>query len=163
VAFEHLFSGSAVGAVGADGTVPLPPFITNALSGAVAGRRLIVGAHDRDPCLKAYAPAHRRVLLAEIERRRLQDEAAGVPAADHHRRARRMFGFVEETGVDSEGRLALPALMRKKGRIGGTVLFVGTGESFEIWDPDTALEAGDDSLREIAAYRFGSGQEEDER
>ena len=141
----------------------LPPFVTEALSGGAAGLRLIVGAHEKDPCLTAYAPAHRKVLLADIERRRLRDEAAGLPSGDHHQRTRRAFGFVEEAGVDAEGCLALPALMRRKGRIGGSVLFVGTGESFEIWDPETALAAGDETVREIAACRFGSVEQEDEQ
>ena len=148
-----------MGTVGADGTVPLPSFIADALNGA-AGRRLIVGAHENDPCLTAYTPAHRRVLLADIERRRLRDEAAGLATGDHHQRARRAFGFVEEAGVDGDGCLALPALMRRKGGIGGSVLFVGTGESFEIWDPQTALAAGDETLREIAACRLGAGDEQ---
>ena len=156
MAFEQLFTGSAVGAVRADGTVPLPPFILNALSAAAPGRRLIVGAHDEDPCLKAYEPGHAAALLADVERRRLRDEAAGLTSTEHHRRARRAFGFAEEASIDADGRLALPAMMRRKGRIGDLVLFVGTGGSFEIWDPQTACSAEDESLREIAEYRLGT-------
>ena len=155
MSFEHLFSGSAVGAVRADGTVPLPPFVIRALSGAAPGLRLIVGAHEADPCLKAYAPAHAAALAAEVERRRLRDDAAGLSADDHHRRARRAFGFAEESAVDAKGRLTLPALMRRKGRIGDVALFVGTGGSFEIWDPETARSTDDEWLREIADYRLG--------
>lgn len=155
MAFEHLFTGSAVGAVRADGTVPLPRFILSALAGEAGGRRLIVGAHDEDPCLKVYEPAHGASLLANVERQRLRDEAAGHSAEEHHRRARRAFGFAEEALIDADGGLVLPAMMRWKGKIGNSALFVGTGESFEIWDPETARTADDESLREIAEYRLG--------
>ncbi|TFI56535.1 hypothetical protein E2493_19535 [Sphingomonas parva] len=159
MSFEHLFSGSAVGRVAADGTVSLPPFIVRALQ-AAGEPRLIVGAHEQDPCLKAYRPAHRAALLAEVERRRLRDEASGGTVTDHHQRARRAFGFAEEARLDDQGRLRLPAMMRRKGGIGGRALFVGTGESFEIWDPEAAQSAGDETLREIAAYRLGGESEE---
>jgi MraZ protein len=162
MSFEHLFSGSAVGRVAADGTVSLPPFIARVLAGASV-RQLIVSAHDTDPCLKAYEASHQSRLLAEVERRRLRDEAEGRSGADHHQRARRAFGFAEEAPVDADGRLALPPMMLRKGGIRGTALFVGTGESFEIWDPETARTAGDESLREIVMFRVGSIEEEEDR
>ena len=162
MSFEHLFSGSAVGRVAADGTVSLPPFIMRALAGA-AERRLIVGAHEKDACLKAYEPAHQAALLQDVERRRLRDEASGTSSVDHHQRARRAFGFAEEARVDAKGRLALPAMMRRKGGIGEVALFVGTGASFEIWDPEAARNAGDDALREIAAFRLAETTEQEDR
>jgi MraZ protein len=114
---------------------------------------MVVGAHESDPCLTAYAPGETPALHAEIERRRLRDEAAGAPAESHHARARRMFGFVEDAAIE-EGRLALPPMMRRKGRIGALALFVGTGRGFEIWNPELAREAGDEALRELAEYRL---------
>jgi MraZ protein len=122
-------------------------------SGAGTGR-MMVGAHESDPCLTAYEPRFAPVLRAEIERRRLRDEAAGADASVHHARARRAFGFVEDAEIDG-GRLMLPEMMRRKGRIEGRVLFVGTGGGFEIWNPELAREAGDEGLRELAEYRLG--------
>jgi MraZ protein len=154
VGVEHLFSGSAVNAVGADGTVSLPPFIRRVLDSGAGTGRMMVGAHESDPCLTAYEPRHAPVLRAEIERRRLRDEAAGADASIHYARARRTFGFVEHAEIEA-GRLMLPEIMRRKGRIEGRVLFVGTGGGFEIWNPDVAREAGDEGLRELAEYRLG--------
>jgi MraZ protein len=113
-----------------------------------------LGAHESDPCLTAYEPGHAPVLQAELERRRLRDEAAGAGTDKHHMRARRAFGFVEDAEVEGD-RLALPPMMRMRGRIGELVLFVGTGATFEIWNPEVALEEGDEGLRELAGYRLG--------
>ena len=151
---EQLFSGSAVDAIGLDGAVPLPPFILRVVEGGAGLGRMMVGAHESDPCLTAWEPARAPALHAEVERRRLRDEAEGGSAAGHHARARRAFGFVEDA-IIHEGRLTIPPMMRRKGRIGERVLFVGTGSGFEIWNPELARGAGDPGLREIAEYRLG--------
>ena len=39
--------------------------------------------------------------------------------------------------LDPSGRLALSPPMRKKASLDGEALFVGAGDSFEIWDPGT--------------------------
>ena len=151
---EHLFSGSAVNSIGSDGAVRLPSFIRRVVEGGTGTGRMMVGAHASDPCLTAWEPRRAPVLYAEIERRRLRDEAAGAPIAEHHARARQAFGFVEDA-IIARGRMIIPPMMRRKGRIGERVLFIGTGAGFEIWDPELAREAGDPALREIAEYRMG--------
>lgn len=151
---EHLFSGSAVHAVGLDGAVPLPPFILRVVAGGVGSGRMMVGAHESDPCLTAWEPRRAPALHAEVERRRLRDEAVGGAAAEHHSRARHVFGFVEDAIID-RGQLMIPPMMRSKGGIEGRVLFVGTGSGFEIWNPEVARRADDPAVREIAEYRLG--------
>jgi hypothetical protein len=161
VSVEHLFSGSAVDTVSPDGAVRLPPFILRVVEGGVGLGRMMVGAHESDPCLTAWEPRRAPALHAEVERRRLRDELAGTPVAEHHARARRAFGFVEDAIVEG-GRLTIPPMMRRKGGIEGRVLFVGTGSGFEIWNPDVARRAGDAALREIAEYRLGIEDEIEE-
>jgi transcriptional regulator MraZ len=158
---EHLFSGSAVDTVGFDGAVRLPPFILRVVEGGAGLGRMMVGAHDSDPCLTAWEPRRAPVLQAEVERRRLRDEAAGAPVAEHHARARRAFGFVEDAIIEG-GRLTIPPMMRRKGGIEGRVLFVGTGSGFEIWNPEVARGARDPGLREIAEYRLGLDKDSEE-
>ena len=154
VVVEHLFSGSAVDAVGSDGAVRLPLFIPRVVDAGSVSGRMLVGAHESDRCLTAWEPRRAPALHADVERRRLRDEAEGASPADHHARARRAFGFVEDA-VIVRGRMIIPPMMRRKGQIGERVLFVGTGSGFEIWDPDLAREAGDPTLREIAEFRLG--------
>jgi bifunctional DNA-binding transcriptional regulator/antitoxin component of YhaV-PrlF toxin-antitoxin module len=161
VSVEHLFSGSAVDAVGFDGAVRLPPFILRVVEGGAGLGRMMVGAHESHPCLTAWEPRRAPVLQAEVERQRLRDEANGVPVAEHHQRARRVFGFVEDAIIEG-GRITIPAMLRRKAGIGDRVLFVGTGSGFEIWNPDLARRAGDPALREIAEYRLGINEDMEE-
>jgi DNA-binding transcriptional regulator/RsmH inhibitor MraZ len=152
---ENVFSGSALGAVGADGAVPLPRFILRVLDGTAKGTgRIVVGAHESDPCLTAWETSHAPLLHAEVKRRRLRDEAQGAPPSEHHARARRLFGFAEDVEIE-RGRLMLPPMLRSKGRIGALALLVGTGSGFEIWSAELAAQADDPALREIAAFRLG--------
>ncbi|MFN3388171.1 MAG: hypothetical protein ACK40O_04520 [Allosphingosinicella sp.] len=116
--------------------------------------RIVLGVHDEDPCVTGHPPRLWPRIQAEIERRRLRDEVLGASPAEHHRRARRAFGLSEEAGCDRRGRVRLPPLVRRRGRIGRLALFVGTGAGFEIWDPQVARETGGEALRELAEYRL---------
>jgi MraZ protein len=162
----HIFSGNALGALDEEGRVRLPPFILREMARHEGGGRLLFGVHEKDPCLTGYGSALRPRLEAELERRRLRDEALGQAPDAHHARARRTFGLVEEAIYDEAGRLTLPPLARRRG-LGRYILFVGAGSHFEIWDPSLAMAEGDDELRALAEYRLGGGagisvEEEDE-
>ena len=153
----HIFSGNALGALDEEGRVRLPPFILREMARHEGGGRVLLGVHESDRCLTGYGPALRPRLEAELERRRLRDEALGRAPEEHHARARRTFGLVEEASYDEAGRLTLPPLARRRGGLGRQILFVGAGTHFEIWDPSLALSEGDEELRYLAEYRLGDG------
>lgn len=149
---EHFFGGSALKPVGSDGRVQLPRFVRTVAERRAGDGPLVIGMHDSDPCLTAYDRGFRKALFADSERIRLrEDDAAGE---SHHRRARRAFGLTEEAEVDAAGRVVLPALMRRLGRIEGLALFVGTGGAVEIWNPQLAAGSGDPALSELARWRL---------
>ena len=153
----HIFSGNALGALDEDGRVRLPPFILREMARRGDSGRVLLGVHESDPCLTGYGAALRPRLEAELERRRLRDEALGRAPDEHHARARRTFGLVEEASFDEAGRLTLPPLARHRGGLGRHLLFVGAGTHFEIWDPSLAMAGGDEELRHLAEYRLGGG------
>jgi MraZ protein len=168
VEITHIFSGNALGALDEDGRVRLPPFILREMARHECGGRVLLGVHESDPCVTGYASTLRPRLEAELERRRLRDEALGRAPEEHHARARRTFGLVEEASFDEAGRLTLPPLARRRGTLGRRILFVGAGSHFEIWDPSLAMAEGDEELRYLAEYRLGGNAEafeaeEDER
>jgi MraZ protein len=166
VEVTHIFSGNALGELDEEGRVRLPPFILREVNRHGDDGRLLFGIHETDPCITGYGPALRSRLEAELERRRLRDEALGLPPEGHHARARRTFGLVEEARYDDGGRLTLPALARRRGSLGRDILFIGAGSHFEIWDPSRAIAEGDEALRCVAEYRLGGSgrpfEEEDE-
>ncbi|HEX8466344.1 MAG TPA: hypothetical protein VF620_00895 [Allosphingosinicella sp.] len=151
----HIFSGNALGVLDEQGRVRLPPFVLREMAQHDGGRRVLLGVHESDPCLTGFGSVLLPRLEAELERRRLRDEAVGRPADDHHARARRTFGLVEEASYDEAGRLTLPPLARRRGGLGSRILFVGAGSHFEIWDPSLAMAGGDAELRYLAEYRLG--------
>jgi MraZ protein len=170
VEVTHIFSGNALGALDEDGRLRLPPFILREMARHGDSGRLLLGKHESDPCITGYGPSLRPRLQAELERRRLRDEALGRPAEDHHARARRTFGLVEEASYDDGGRMTLPPLARRRGGLGDRILFIGAGSHFEIWDPSLAMAEGDEELRLVAEYRLGGAgdrsfedEEEDSR
>jgi MraZ protein len=151
----HIFSGNALGALDEEGRVRLPSFILREMARHDGGGRVLLGVHESDPCVTGYGSALLPRLEAELERRRLRDEALGRTPDAHHARARRTFGLVEEAGYDQTGRLTLPPLARRRGALGDRILFVGAGSHFEIWDPSVAIAEGDAELRTLAEYRLG--------
>ena len=149
---EHLFNGSALNAVDAKGRLSVPAFIRSVIERRSDAKAIILGSHEVDACLTAYDRNYARILYAENERRRLNEEGADPQA--HFSRARRTFGVTEEVPYDTSGRIILPPMMRRRGQIEDLALFVGTGGTFEIWNPQLALKSGDAGLRELAAYRL---------
>jgi MraZ protein len=154
VELEHLFNGNALNAVDAKGRLSIPAFIRAVVERRSDAKAIVIGAHEADPCLTAYDRGYAKTLHAENERRRLQEEDKGGDSQSHYSRARRTFGLTEDVPYDPSGRIILPPMMRRKGRIEDLALFVGVGGTFEIWNPQLALESGDESLRELAAYRL---------
>jgi MraZ protein len=57
---------------------------------------------------------------------------------------------------DSTGRILLPAMMRRKGGIAELALFLGVGETFQIWNPQTLLEDDriPEDLKDVCRYRL---------
>ena len=151
---EHLFNGSALNAVDAKGRLSVPAFIRGVIERRSDAKTVVIGAHEIDPCLTAYDRGYARNLYAENERRRLLEETAEGPTEAHFARARRTFGLTEEVPYDSSGRIILPPMMRRKGKIEDLALFVGVGGTFEIWNPKIALESSDADLKELAAWRL---------
>jgi MraZ protein len=151
---EHLHNGSALNAVDAKGRLSVPAFIRSMIERRSPEKLLVLGKHETDICLVGYDANYKSTLLGDVRRQRLRDEEQGVDARVHHSRNRRAFGLTESAPYDTSGRIILPPMMRRIARIEDLVLFVGAGETFELWNPQLALESGDEDLRELAAYRL---------
>jgi MraZ protein len=154
VEVDDFFQGSALNAVDAKGRLSVPAFVRSVIERRSDSRAIVVGAHEVAPCLTAYGRNYARNLWTDLERRRLAEEERGGTLDDHYARARRMFGMTEDVPYDTSGRIVLPPMMRRKGRIEELALFVGIGGVVEIWNPRIALVEGDRDLKEIAAWRL---------
>ncbi|RYG85963.1 MAG: hypothetical protein EON59_11075 [Alphaproteobacteria bacterium] len=149
-----LFLGSEICEVDCDGHVAIPAFLSEVLS-EDAACQLLVGKHEADTCLIGYGRDHLAALAERNERRRLADEARGEDVRAHYNRMRRSFALTDRLPRDA-ARLTISAAMRHLGRIGRHALFVGAGDSFEIWNPELAMQSEDQQFRDLAAYRMGA-------
>lgn len=153
VELEHLFNGGALNGVDAKGRLSVPAFVRATIERRTAEKSIVLGKHEVDPCLVGYDASYKQKILAEInERKRADIERGGDPRA-HHSRNRRAF-ITESCTWDSSGRIVLPPMMRRIAGIEDLVLFVGAGETFELWSPQAALDSGDADLAELAAYKL---------
>lgn len=69
----------------------------------------------------------------------VDDKIAQLPRGSTPRKMlERLFhGHSHHTSVDETGRLVLPAKLRQKIGLAGEALFIGAGDTFQIWLPDT--------------------------
>ncbi len=151
---EHLFNGSALNAIDAKGRLSVPAIFRAQLELRVADKTLFIGRHETDPCLIAYDAVYNSMLAAEVRKRRARDEEKGVDLRAHFNRSRRASGFADPVSYDANGRILMPAPLRKLGQIEDLVLFVGSFDFIELWNPRLALESADADLRELAQMRL---------
>jgi MraZ protein len=60
---------------------------------------------------------------------------------------RAIFGNAVQLQYETDGRCSLPKMLLEQVGITSDLIFVGRGETFEIWEP-SALARKDDALRE---------------
>jgi MraZ protein len=156
VALEHLFQGSALNAVDAKGRVSVPSFLRSVIEKRGDARTIVLAKHSQFACLDAYDPAYAALKHAKLERLLEKQEENADAALIYQQRNLMAFAATEEVPYDSSGRVLLPPMMRRKGGIEELALFLGTGETFQIWNPQTLLSDTNipEDLKDICRYRL---------
>ena len=156
MALEHLFQGSALNAVDAKGRVSIPAFLRGVIERRGDARTIVLAKHDTFPCLDAYDPAHAARMHEKLERLFEKNETAPDALIASQQRNLMAFAATEEVPYDSSGRILMPPMMRMKGKVGDLALFLGTGETFQIWNPELLLEDSriPEDLKDIARFRL---------
>lgn len=156
VALEFLFQGSALNAVDAKGRVSVPAFLRSVIERRGDSRSIVLAKHESFPCLSAYDPAYAALKHSKLERLFEKQEGDAAAALDYQQRNLIAFAATEEVPYDSSGRIVLPPMMRRKGALQELALFLGTGETFQIWNPALFLEDDriPEDMKDIARYRL---------
>lgn len=156
MALEHLFQGSALNAVDAKGRVSVPAFLRSVIERRGDARTIVLAKHDNFPALAAYDPAYAALKHAKLERLAEKQETDHAADLDYARRTMMAFGATEEVPYDSSGRIVLPPMMRSKGGIEDLALFIGVGETFQLWNPKLFLADPNipDDMKDIARFRL---------
>ena len=156
MALEHLFQGSALNAVDAKGRVSVPAFLRAVIERRGDARTIVLAKHDNFQALSAYDPAYAALKHAKLERLAEKQETDPAAELDYARRTMMAFGATEEVPYDSSGRIVLPPMMRSKGKIEDLALFIGVGETFQLWNPKLFLADPNipDDMKDIARFRL---------
>src|SRR3954454_8242523 len=156
VALEHLFQGSALNAVDAKGRVSIPAFLRSVVERRGDARTIVLAKHEAFACLSAYDPAYAALKHSKLERLLEKEETNPDAELEYQQRNLMAFAATEEVPYDSSGRILGPPMMRAKGQIGDLALFLGAGETFQIWTPKLLLadKRIPDDLKDIARFRL---------
>ncbi len=156
MALEHLFQGSALNAVDAKGRVSVPAFLRSVIERRGEARTIVLAKHDAFACLSAYDPAYAALKHTKLERLLEKQETDPSAELEHARRTMMAFGATEEVPYDSSGRVIIPPMMRRKGGIEDLALFIGVGETFQLWNPKLFLADANipDDMKDIARFRL---------
>ena len=156
MALEHLFQGSALNAVDGKGRVSVPAFLRSVIERRGDARTIVLAKHESFPALSAYDPGYAALKHSKLER--LFEKQEGDPNAglDYQQRNLMAFAASEEVPYDSSGRVLLPPMMRSKGEIEDLALFLGAGETFQIWNPKLFLKDPrvPEDMKDIARFRL---------
>jgi len=156
VALEHLFQGSALNAVDAKGRVSVPAFLRTVIERRGDARTIVLAKHEQFEALSAYDPAYAALKHEKLERLMEKQETDPKAQLEYQQRNLMAFAASEEVPYDSSGRILMPPMMRRKGGIQDLALFLGTGETFQIWNPTTFLADKNipEDLKDICRYRL---------
>ncbi len=156
MALEHLFQGSALNAVDAKGRVSVPAFLRQVIERRGDARNIVLAKHDHFTALSAYDPAYAALKHSKLERLLEKQETDPSTDLEHARRTMMAFGATEEVPYDSSGRVIIPPMMRRKGGIEDLALFIGVGETFQLWNPTLFLADPNipEDMKDIARFRL---------
>jgi len=136
----RVFRGEGLHKVDAKGRVSIPALFRRVLEagdpdwteGLTPNMVIVYGDHRRK-----YLECYTMEAIDEVDRK-----IAKLPRGSvERRRAQHLFhGESLPTSVDETGRLVLPAKLRQKIGLEGEAYFIATGDTFQIWNPETYEE-----------------------
>ncbi len=128
------FSSNSVHRVDQKGRVSVPALFRKTLETLDAGGTVILVPGFRHPkAIEGYAPSGYEDIAAKISRMH--------PASRERKILEwRFTGQAQPMQVDETGRIVLSPQLKAAAGIGAEALFVGAGDSFQIWNPAAHAE-----------------------
>lgn len=144
-----MFRGQYEHTVDVKGRLALPSTFRRLLADRGDGQ-LVVTKHLSSPCLVAYPTAEWRVF---------EERLSNLPQFDPNvMLLRRLYvGGAMDCGIDKQGRVLIPPILREMAELGREVFWVGSLRTIEIWDAPRWIEyrAQDASEAEAAVAKLG--------
>ena len=142
LAYLSSFRGNTEHGLDSKGRLNIPARFRDVLTKKYDDRLVVVPWRD---CLRVYP----LIEWAKFEQRLM----TGHLSAKKDRKIRLLTGRSAELMIDKNGRIVIPAQMRKERDLDGSLVLTGMGPFFEIWDQEkyTAMmaEVGDEDFDDI--------------
>lgn len=139
------FLGTHQNRLDAKGRVSVPALFRAALKGADGAAGLILRPSHTHRCIEAWPATVFSALTRPLDGLDLFSEA-------HDDMAAALYADAYPIEPDKEGRVLLPEALVSHAGLAETVVFMGLGRIFQIWEPSAAL-ARRDEARERARTR----------
>lgn len=155
------FTGKWLNAVDAKGRVSVPASLRKIVTARTPdAKSLMLARHERDQCVRGFDLSYVAFAYQDMRARQAADVAAGRPTDARFSLNGTLFGSMEEIAIDGSGRIILPPGLRRRAGISDSAVFLGVGETFEIWSPEAALACAErpevrEFVEELIAEREG--------
>lgn len=154
------YQGDGIGLVDDKGRVAIPASLRQTLAANAPkangkdGGTIVIGAHQKSPCLVAYDPGFVDILAERLSRREADNPGEG---GEFDYNIKRAGSSGEAVPFDGSGRFIMPAFPRFHAGIGAHAFFYGVLDYIEIWDPRTLIETADAPavMRSMAKFHMG--------
>ena len=125
------FLGSHQNKLDAKGRVSIPALFRAALKNGDGVAALVLRPSHKHPCIEGWPPAEFEALSAPLAKLDLFSE-------DHDDFASALFADAYPVESDREGRIVLPEILKEHAGLSESVVFMGLGRTFQIWEPAAA-------------------------
>jgi MraZ protein len=130
------FLGTHQNRIDAKGRVSVPALFRAALKGADGTARLILRPSHKQPCVEAWPEAVFEALANPLSGLDLFSEK-------HDDMAAVLYADAYPIDADKEGRILLPDMLVRHAGLVDSVVFMGMGRVFQIWEPAAATSYRD--------------------
>ena len=145
-----LFLGTHSGRIDAKGRVSIPAAFRATLRGLGSEQgtvEMVCWRSHKHDCIEAWPPATFARLAKPLDELPMFSD-------EHDDLSAMLFAESQVLEADKEGRIVLPPEMLAHATITTSVVFMGLGQIFQIWEPDAAAKRRDDARTKARAVRL---------
>jgi MraZ protein len=125
------FVGTHLNRLDAKGRVSIPAPFRAALKNGNGIAALVLRPSHKHPCIEGWPPEVFEALQAPLQRLDLFSE-------EHDDLAATLFADAWPVETDREGRIVVPEVLKNHAGVTDSVVFMGLGRTFQIWEPAAA-------------------------
>jgi MraZ protein len=141
------FLGTHTIRLDAKGRVSIPAPFRAALRGGADGHSLVLRPSHKHPCVEGWPAGAFHALATPLDALDMFGEA-------HDDLAAALYADAHPSDPDKEGRIVLPAELIAHANLAESVVFMGLGRTFQIWEPAAAERRRAEARERAKAHKL---------